>query len=159
MFKAKGIYLATLESINFDKKVGEKHKAQIMSDNVQAGCLADYCMNLIEKEHAGGSLEIAAVLIQKFHNNGIRAFLGVVENENKEVQRYVVVFKIGGSSYVADIEKEFDQASENAVYGLKYEDFVAENPAVRVFKNLFGSSCNDIFFGDFYSKNNKEYMK
>lgn len=159
MFKAKGIYLATLNSINFDKKVGEKHKEQIMSDNVQAGGLADYCMNLIEKEHTGGSLEIAAVLIQKFHNNGIRAFLGVVENENNEEQRYVVVFKIGGSSYVADIEKEFDQASENAVYGLKYEEFVAENPTVRVFKNLFGSSCNDVFFGDFYSKNNKEYLK
>lgn len=157
MFKAKGIYLATLDSINFDKEVGKKHKEQIISDKVQAGGLADYCTELIEKEHAGGSLEIAAVLIKKFHNNGIRAFLGVVENENKEALRYVVIFKIGGSSYVADIEKEFDPAVENGVYGLKYVDFVAENPTTRVFKNLFGSSCNDVFFGDFYSKNNKEY--
>lgn len=157
MFNAKGIYQATLDSVKFDKKVGEKHKEQILAENVQAGGLADYCANLIEKEHSGGSLEIAAIMIKNFHNSGIRAFMGVVENEDKDAERYVVVFKIAGGSYVADIEKEFDPTNVSSVYGLKYEEFVAENPTTRVFKNLFGSSCNDVFFGDFYSKHNKEY--
>ena len=155
MFKAKAIYQEILVSIDFNKEVGEKHKELIKQANVQAGSLVDYCESLIKNENCGGSLEIAAIMVGKFHEAGIRAFIGVVTDGENE--RYVVVFKINNGSYVADIEKEFDPAVCTRTYGLKYEEFVAENPSLKVFKNLFGNSCNDVFFGEFYSKVNKGY--